>query len=114
MGLTVARCCWDAVCAKGSTWAARAGGRGAAAYSFAWCFTRCGNLRADTHADTAPKQRALEKAGFVRCGTIRLADGSPRIAYQKIGGEFCVSPTENAPPARRSSAAASVDKPSRG
>lgn len=91
--------------------AGAARGRGAAAACFAWCFARCGNLRADTHADNAPMQRALEKAGFVRCGAIRLADGSPRIAYQKIGGEFCVSPTENAPPARRSSAAALVDKP---
>ena len=27
-------------------------------------------------------QRLLEQNGFVRCGTIYIWDGSPRIAYQ--------------------------------
>ena len=38
-------------------------------------------LRIDTHEDNIVMQRAVEKQGFRRCGTIYLADGSPRIAY---------------------------------
>lgn len=50
----------------------------------AWCAERCDSLRADTHADNKAMQHILEKNGFVRCGIIHVADGSPRIAYQKI------------------------------
>ena len=41
-------------------------------------------LRADTHADNLMMQHALEKHGFVHCGTIYVADGTPRLAYQRI------------------------------
>ena len=41
------------------------------------------DIRADTHADNRTMQRALEKNGFVRCGTIYLENGSPRIAYHR-------------------------------
>ncbi len=40
------------------------------------------NVRVDTHADNSVMQRQIEKNGFVKCGIIRVADGSPRIAYQ--------------------------------
>ena len=30
-------------------------------------------------------QKVLEKNGFVQCGKIYLADGSPRLAYQREG-----------------------------
>lgn len=50
----------------------------------AWCQERCDSLRADTHADNKAMQHILEKNGFARCGIIHLADGSPRIAYQKL------------------------------
>ena len=43
---------------------------------------RATNLRIDTHADNAPMQHVLEKAGFTRCGTIYCQDGSPRLAFQ--------------------------------
>ena len=49
-----------------------------------WCFSNFQNLRCDTHKNNIPMQHALEKAGFVKCGTIFLTDGSSRIAYQKI------------------------------
>lgn len=49
-----------------------------------WCASQCANLRVDTHQDNAPMQHILEQHGFVRCGIIRLANGSPRIAYQRI------------------------------
>lgn len=50
----------------------------------AWCAERCDSLRADTHADNKAMQHILEKNGFVRCGIIHVADGSPRIAYQRV------------------------------
>ncbi len=40
------------------------------------------NIRADTHEKNLPMQRALEKNGFIRCGTVYVRDRSPRIAYQ--------------------------------
>ena len=42
------------------------------------------NIRIDTHEANAPMQRALRRCGFVRCGTIHLANGDPRIAYQLV------------------------------
>ena len=40
------------------------------------------NLRADTHSDNKIMQRVLISHGFVHCGTIYIADGTPRLAYQ--------------------------------
>ena len=57
-------------------------GRGLAQQVFAWCAQTCGPLRADTHEDNLPMQRALTKFGFVYCGTIYLENGDPRRAYQ--------------------------------
>ena len=34
------------------------------------------SLRIDTHPENRPMQRALEKAGFIRCGRIYLKDGA--------------------------------------
>ena len=48
------------------------------------CFSRCGNLRIDTHRDNAPMQNALKKHGFVYCGVIYLENGDERIAFQKV------------------------------
>ena len=50
-----------------------------------WCLEHCESLRADTHADNKIMQHVLESNGFTRCGIIHLANGSPRIAYQKLG-----------------------------
>lgn len=41
-------------------------------------------LRIDTHEDNKVMQRAVEKQGFRRCGIIHIADGSERIAYDRI------------------------------
>lgn len=41
-------------------------------------------LRIDTHHDNQVMQRAVEKLGYIRCGIIYIADGSPRIAYDRI------------------------------
>ena len=46
------------------------------------------SIRIATHAGNLPMQRALEKSGFSRCGTIYLKggaeDGDARIAFEKI------------------------------
>lgn len=45
---------------------------------------RISHLRIDTHHDNKPMQHVVEKHGFHRCGIIHIADGSPRIAYEKV------------------------------
>lgn len=50
-----------------------------------YCLTQIKEIRVDTHADNAPMRKAIARAGFKRCGTIYVADGSPRIAYQYPG-----------------------------
>ncbi|MDR0893456.1 MAG: GNAT family N-acetyltransferase [Mediterranea sp.] len=57
---------------------------GIARACFDWCAQRCPNLRADTHEANLTMRHALEKYGFIRCGIIYVADGTPRIAYQKV------------------------------
>ena len=42
------------------------------------------NLRIDTHEDNKTMQYLVDKCGFTGCGTIYLANGSPRIAYQLV------------------------------
>ena len=42
-------------------------------------------LRCDTHKDNLSMQAALERAGFIHCGVIYLADGDPREAYERLG-----------------------------
>ena len=46
------------------------------------CKKLCDNLRIDTHENNSTMRHLVAKHGFVRCGIIHLADGSPRIAYQ--------------------------------
>lgn len=58
-------------------------GRGVAGICFDFAFAKCGNLKIDTHRDNIPMQRSLKKHGFKECGTIHLANGDERIAYQK-------------------------------
>ena len=58
-------------------------GRRVAGFCFEKCFKLCPNLKIDTHEDNLPMQRALTRAGFVRCGTVYLENVEARIAYQK-------------------------------
>lgn len=51
-----------------------------------YCRGLCRNIRVDTHADNQIMQKCIEKQGFLRCGIIRLRDGSLRIAYQWTAG----------------------------
>lgn len=59
------------------------GRKGVASFCIDWCFSTCPNIRIDTHQDNLAMQKLLSKTGFQKCGTIYIADGSPRIAYQK-------------------------------
>lgn len=49
-----------------------------------WCAKKCSNLRIDTHEDNHVMQSLAERCGFVKCGIIHVANGTPRIAYQRF------------------------------
>lgn len=51
---------------------------------FEWAGMMDGNLRIDTHADNATMLRRIDEAGFTYCGVVRMDDGSPRRAYQRV------------------------------
>lgn len=57
--------------------------RGVASFCFDYALSKCGNVKIDTHQDNIPMQKALAKNGFAKCGVIHLANGDPRIAFQK-------------------------------
>ncbi len=52
------------------------------AVSFAERYT--GHLRIDTHRQNRTMRRLIAEAGFRECGVIRVRDGSPRLAYEKL------------------------------
>ena len=49
----------------------------------AYCLNITRHLRIDTHHDNKVMQHVVEKYGFSRRGIIYIADGSPRIAYER-------------------------------
>lgn len=56
-------------------------GHGVAQAIFTFAVERADYLRCDTHEDNAPMRRALESFGFHECGTITVANGTQRVAY---------------------------------
>lgn len=58
--------------------------KGIARACFEWCWERIPNLRIDTHKDNAIMLHCIAREGFSHCGTIYLANGEPRLAFQKI------------------------------
>ncbi len=42
------------------------------------------SVRIDTHEGNLAMRHALEKYGFSLCGRIHLANGDPRVAYEKV------------------------------
>ena len=56
--------------------------RGVMKRCVAFCQRQIPNLRIDTHENNLTMQNALQRLGFVRCGTIYLENGDARIAYQ--------------------------------
>ncbi len=49
-----------------------------------FCWGKKNHLRIDTHEKNAVMRHLIEKNGFLRCGIIHVADGTPRIAYERI------------------------------
>lgn len=64
--------------------AAAEGAHGVLQSAVCWSAKRCAHLRIDTHADNAPMLHLLPTLGFVRTGIIHLADGAPRIAFERL------------------------------
>lgn len=66
------------------------GTRGVGSYCLEWAFEQAiqqgasAGIRIDTHKDNVPMRNMLAKRGYAECGVIHIADGSPRIAFQKI------------------------------
>ena len=59
-------------------------GHGVARAIFSFVAEHADYLRCDTHEDNAPMRRALTSFGFRECGTITVADGTERVAYDWI------------------------------
>ncbi len=57
--------------------------KGVAEACFRWCFAHCPNIRVDTHRDNRVMQHLFQKLGFTYCGIIYVANGTPRMAYQR-------------------------------
>ena len=60
------------------------GSGGVFAAALASCREKTEYLRIDTHRDNAVMQHLLKKSGFRYCGRIYVADGSERLAYDRI------------------------------
>lgn len=58
--------------------------RGVFKECLSFCLRTINNIRVDTHEDNRIMQKLVEKHGFIKCGTIIVANGSPRIAYQLV------------------------------
>ena len=65
--------------------AGQKGSSGVFADCLAFCREKCRHVRADTHRDNLIMQHLLEKHGFMYCGIIYVADGTPRLAYESSG-----------------------------
>lgn len=59
-------------------------GRGIARAIFTFAAEHADYLRCDTHEHNAPMRRALDSFGFQECGTITVANGTERVAYDWI------------------------------
>lgn len=49
---------------------------------FKYVSEKYSHLRIDTHENNLTMQKAILSCGFVHCGTIYVADGTPRLAYE--------------------------------
>ena len=49
-----------------------------------YCLQTIRHLRIDTHSDNLIMQHVITKNGFTKCGIIYVADGTPRLAYERL------------------------------
>ena len=72
-------------------------GRGVARVIFSFAAEHADYLRCDTHEDNPPMRRSLKSFGFRECGTITVANGTERVAYdwlkEPLDGSAPASPT---------------------
>lgn len=61
-------------------------GSGAGRRCLAWASEHTRNLRIDTHEDNGPMRHVLRELGFSECGIIICDNGTPRVAYHRVGG----------------------------
>lgn len=66
--------------------------RGIMRMCLSFCEAKVANIRIDTHECNRIMQHVLERSGYKRCGQIYTADGSPRIAYQKVSTAVSSNP----------------------
>jgi hypothetical protein len=57
--------------------------KGAVTFCLEYCYSKCGNIRIDTHRDNKRMRRLLDFLGYTYCGVIYFSDGSERLTYQK-------------------------------
>ncbi len=57
--------------------------KGIAETCFRWCIARHPNIRVDTHETNRAMRHVLQKLGYTQCGIVHVADGTPRLAFQK-------------------------------
>lgn len=60
------------------------GSGGVFAALMVFALERNSHLRIDTHQDNKVMQHVIQKYGFTYRGVIYLADGNPRLAYERI------------------------------
>ena len=58
--------------------------RGVLSECVKWSMAQIPYLRIDTHESNHAMRAAIEKQGFVDCGTIYIADGTPRMAFDLL------------------------------
>ena len=51
----------------------------------AFCRERTGHLRIDTHENNAVMRHLVTSRGFRPCGTVRVEDGTSRLAFEWVG-----------------------------
>lgn len=57
--------------------------KGTGEFMLRWALEQYDDIRIDTHEDNYVMRNLLNKLGFTCCGVIYLADGDPRLAFQK-------------------------------
>ena len=57
--------------------------KGTGSFMMEWAYSQHNNVRVDTHEDHYIMQNMLKKLGYSYCGIIHIANGDPRLAYQK-------------------------------
>ncbi|MCP3876136.1 MAG: GNAT family N-acetyltransferase [Desulfobacteraceae bacterium] len=58
-------------------------GKGIGSNCIEWCYSRCKNIKIDTHNDNISMQKLLVKNGFQYCGMIYNRWGDERLAFQR-------------------------------